>query len=886
MNKRLCLLVMACAVAIFASGCRHSVDESTKIDDNVSPVTKEKVLEKIEILNPKTSYQINESFTTQGMVVKVTFDDGSSSNEIDFTAAGWSIDSSKFDSSAISSGQEITVSYTYKGVTKSASFTVIIYDPDAIKSIAVKENTAPAHAKGASDFNWQGLVVEMTLDDGSDTVVSVSDFSDTSKWTFTGFDATNVNAALPMAVTYHKSVSEEFTANFTISIYDPDAVKAIAIKAGTGPFIDTYDCKADESEFKWQGLVVEMTLDDGNDTVVSVSDFSSTKWAFSGWNSDTPTDTLTMTITYNGDTALSDTFIIKIKDVVTGISINTEPSQKNYMIGEALDLTGLKVYVNYASGTQEPYDSSIGSSSDWEIIGFNTGNPTDNLPITIRYSVEGTKKGEATFDIAVYNIDSVTVPDELKTTAITTFFDGESEEFFRSEFVKDANKITVGLLAETKTTSREFSLTDSLVSVSLDGNGFDSTLKKFVESTGAGSDSAVTKISITLNSITQEASVPLTVRSIFKFSDDIQKLTKPIQIKTTRLLDIKETLTNSGGPENFEYNGIGNEVYTASFVEYGYYPQTLKENNVTVYHTSGRILHRGGFEMHLADDGCYYVSCVVKPFASGDQYVFYNNEKLSDSKYKDSEHWFKVEPIVWRVLDNNYNSSGGALLWSVFSLDRIAFYDDGVDTASGEGGKNERQNTVTSEAIPWISYKFSTVRAFLRGEYEEGDPELQQFDPYQRVESGKGFLQRAFTTNNLLKPVTLTDVDTTDCIFLLSVTELSTSAPSYYFIEESASSGDASYRQAQCTKQLSDYALARGGKRWSTNAMNSGAGSEFASYPGCEWWTRTSSSSSVRMVAGTGRVFGSNNIEVGRGAYPACSLVPAICVDASALPTP
>lgn len=51
MNKRLWFLVMAFVVALVTSSCRHSTDESTN-GDNVpdAPVTKEKVLEKIEVI--------------------------------------------------------------------------------------------------------------------------------------------------------------------------------------------------------------------------------------------------------------------------------------------------------------------------------------------------------------------------------------------------------------------------------------------------------------------------------------------------------------------------------------------------------------------------------------------------------------------------------------------------------------------------------------------------------------------------------------------------------------------------------------------------------------------------------------------------------------------
>lgn len=922
-----------------------------------------KELESIEVKVKPTAFELNSPFSTTGIGVEVKLTDGSSFLVFDEfkTEEGWNVNQGTFNSAVVTApgeeGYEINFSYTFNGVTKEDSFKVRIYDPSNITSIELDATNLGIKqyeiGTNYSDFKWSGLVAKLTINGGQpeETVVEKVNFSDDNIWKFKANDGAGNYVELPDTTVWptygwksqtrntqielklhHIGKGMDSDNSFTVDIYDPNAIKNFAI--AQGPQKDWYNYgSVFATDFDCTGMIVKVVLDDGKDTEKQFThlDFSDgTKWVFENVDFDghvptdpnDPNDKATARLTYKsstGETYGSAEFGLQIRNYVSGISIKTNaitsekgPNKLDYMIGESLDLSGLEIEVEHGYSNANTTHTDF-TGANWEIDIFNSGNATDELPIEVRYK-EGTNTYSDTFKVVVYNIDGVVIPNTLKTVEKTTFFDGETEDFFRKEFVKDSNKVTVNLKAIAKTSSREFALTSPLVTVSLpEENGFNATTKTFRSNSRSGV-TAQAVVSVTLNSITREASVPLKVRSVYQFSDtdDANKKLEIAdansKVPATSFLNITETLNKDPLVADCLYNMLGHEAYTASFVEYGYYPQTLKgkdedNNDIVIYNQDERVRDRGGFEMHLGSDGCWYVSCVVTPFSTGEQYKFSGSNGLL-ATHKNQTRWFKMEPIVWRVLDNNYDGTGGALLWSLLSLDRVFFFDNGIDPndetpdpndstkkIKDSAGKTSRPSTIAGAPdIEWYDYQFSTVRAYLNGTYEDGDPKIGTFDPYlssNKIE-GKGFAQRAFTANNLLKEVDLGYTGTTvDKVFLLSVDELSTSKGSYWFIEDVFGNDENKYRQVQCTKQLTDYALARGSKRWTKKTMEDGGSPpEIAGAPGCEFWTRTSNSSGIRAVCGTGRVFGTTNISMGRGAYPACSIVPAICVPAAVLPTP
>ena len=96
-------------------------------------------------------------------------------------------------------------------------------------------------------------------------------------------------------------------------------------------------------------------------------------------------------------------------------------------------------------------------------------------------------------------------------------------------------------------------------------------------------------------------------------------------------------------------------INKGSIIEYGLYPQTIKEEDVKI------LSFKDGY--YLGSDNEYYVLSKAKPFG---KYFFSNQLEIE----ADKEYYFKLEPIKWQVLDVKDNT---ALLFSTSILNAIMF---------------------------------------------------------------------------------------------------------------------------------------------------------------------------------------------------------------------
>ena len=197
----------------------------------------------------------------------------------------------------------------------------------------------------------------------------------------------------------------------------------------------------------------------------------------------------------------------------------------------------------------------------------------------------------------------------------------------------------------------------------------------------------------------------------------------------------------------------------ATYVLFGDWPQTLKAANVTVNEKVFAVM--GAHIYYKGSDGCWYLKC-KSPYAKGFRFTDGTKVTASTTKY----YYFKVEPIKWRVLTNNYNGTGKRLLLAESVLDGQKYYDYDIDKTGLEGTKTDK---VTYELTEFMritekgfihhnNYEHSRMRAYLNGisyltirrdnGYYEHDGEFE----------GQGFLQSAFTPELQAKiPVTPVD---------------------------------------------------------------------------------------------------------------------------------
>ena len=162
-----------------------------------------------------------------------------------------------------------------------------------------------------------------------------------------------------------------------------------------------------------------------------------------------------------------------------------------------------------------------------------------------------------------------------------------------------------------------------------------------------------------------------------------------------------QILTNYESP-----NGTGDEYI---YVAFGDWPQTIKASDVTVDESKSKQM--GMFTYYLGSDGNYYVKHMSK--------------------------YYKVEPIVWRVLnskDKEYDELESPLLLAEnILIGGIPYYS-----------VYNVKRTIGGVEIFTNNYEHSQIRAFLNGlsyEYKESDSAEQiKKDEYKDA----GFLQTAF----------------------------------------------------------------------------------------------------------------------------------------------
>ncbi len=255
---------------------------------------------------------------------------------------------------------------------------------------------------------------------------------------------------------------------------------------------------------------------------------------------------------------------------------------------------------------------------------------------------------------------------------------------------------------------------------------------------------------------------------------------------------------------------------SGTYVTFGSWPQTIKADGVTVDESAAKSV--GAFTYYKGDDGEWYAKLAENACYPSYHYSDGTTVGQGGTNYK----YFKVEPIKWRVLTNDY--SGKKLLLAESILVNCRYYDTYDEDRGGIMPNN---------------YKESRIRAFLNGlSYNKSGTTNSEF-------SGKGFLQIAFTTSEQ-EAIETTAVDnsarstnpdanatkwnsgnnqyacadTSDKIFLLSMREVTKSD---YGFAAYNTCGAGSSR----IRKTTDYAKASGAGQNSTAGM------------GGWWWLRS-----------------------------------------------
>lgn len=301
----------------------------------------------------------------------------------------------------------------------------------------------------------------------------------------------------------------------------------------------------------------------------------------------------------------------------------------------------------------------------------------------------------------------------------------------------------------------------------------------------------------------------------------------------------------------------------SKYIYFGVFPRDVLPTTSTVTVDETVFVKMGANTYYLGSDGNYYAKCAEKAFDTSNYYKYHDGTQPGTDGT--TTRYFRVEPILWRVLTDNYSGKKLLLTEEILTAN-VPYFDD---------YKGGYMRTVGSDTnIYPNNYKYSQIRAYLNGldyYYDTSSTETTKKTEY----TGKGFLQTAFT-QSAQALIAETDVDnspettgysestyatkyacenTTDKIFLLSESEVINS-----------DYGFSAYDVYQPRRQLipTDYAKANH------------AGDNSIAPSATSWWLRSpcnDDSSRVRSVSYVGHTSWETLVRFyGFGVVPALSI--------------
>ena len=402
-----------------------------------------------------------------------------------------SVNSNKFTKTSadgvvpIKGTQVITFSYK----NKTADETIIVND--TISSVSLISQPTKTVYKRGEDLNLTGAKVKVLLASGNSTTINLPDGS----VKVSNFDNTKTGVKQNLTVSFGGKNAD--------STIDVEAYNYIVSSEITAPTKLDYNYNTD------------LNLNGGKLTLVykdtTIKNVNLTSAMISGYDK-TKIGTQQITVTYDTNYVLSDgtkipekivkTFEVEVHNNAQTIEI-TAPTKTTYGHGDSLSLEGGKIEVTYADGTKRTpemtsdmvTETSTGSSVNMSPAESEYGiNHKVTKNLTIKYEEDGTQK-TATYEIEIINkITSIkmhttpktnyNVNDTLDVTngeILVTRQTGEPEVkeitqdmvtgFDSSkENTKLPLKVTYTENGETKETSYDISVKDTVTSISIKAN--------------------------------------------------------------------------------------------------------------------------------------------------------------------------------------------------------------------------------------------------------------------------------------------------------------------------------------------------------------------------------------------------------------------------------
>ena len=385
----------------------NDVNRNTFITPYKTVTVKEPLaLDHLEVISTKTKYVIGQDFDPENLDITAYYNENKNKklNYNDVTITG-------FDSSSLGE-KTITVTYKEDNKTVSTTFKIEIIEKE-VKDIVLTPPTKVKYVEGQSLDLTGGKVIVSYNDDTSEEIDLTSDM-------ISGYDKDHLGKQT-IIVTYQGK-----TATFEVEVIKKEATK---IELVTLPDKVEY---IRGQKLDPDGARIKVTYNDGDTKLIDV-----TEKMCSGFDSSS-LGQKTVTITYENKTV---SFTVNVVERILTLITTDGAIKTEYIEGQPLDISNLKVIALYNDGTSEVIDASMDmiSGYDANVIGKQT--------ITVTYKGKTT-----TFEInvkakSVTKIE-VTSPNKLE------YIEGQGLDL-------SGGKVKVFY---DNGTSEEISLTDDMIS--------------------------------------------------------------------------------------------------------------------------------------------------------------------------------------------------------------------------------------------------------------------------------------------------------------------------------------------------------------------------------------------------------------------------------------
>lgn len=801
---------------------------------------------------PKDStktYKPQQTVSASDITVMATLSNGSTSEVTEHTVT---------HDTFTSEGQK-TVTVTYSG--KTATCTVTVVALSSISVTAKKTNYTTLETITTNDITVSATYSDGSINDVTGFTITPTNFTtggtQTIKVSYTEDDITKettytVTVTVPVTgVTLNKSsitLTIGATETLTLTI-EPDNASN---KNVTWTSSDSNIASVDNN-----GIVTAVAS--GTATITVTSQADSTKTAYC-----TVTVKATYTVTFNsGNTSATGSMSPQTftEGVAQNLTENGFSLASHTFSGWATSATGGKVYDNKQSIT---VTGNMTLYAVWTPIAV-TGVSLNKTTLSLDFS---STNNSATLTPTI-------LPNDAANKNVTwSSSDPSAVTVSNTGVVTVANTATEGATATITVTTEDGGktatctviVTNPLKSIAVTKNYTDSYLKNStieegdITVTATYSDSAtatLTSSEYTTNfdsiSITTGNNKQVTVTCTKK------GVTKTTTFTVNVVANYTPNYTFSTSAKTLT-NHDGSAGISGTYVEFGDWPQTIKDSLVKI--DTGKTQVMGMFTYYAGSDGAWY--CKVTENAYGSEALYkYSDGTQASQAAANSEKYFKVEPIVWRMLTSTYDgTNNGAgnkklLLAERALMANVPFYD------------NTNERTINDKTVYANNYNYNKIRAWLNG------TAYNKSNSNDVTHYNKGFLQTAFnsTAQGVIQSVTVDNseasmgsyadiaqyvcVNTTDKIFLLSE------------METASSNGVTTWKSIEERKKMpTDFALAN-------NASIVSQGTD----TGVFWWLRSpavsdSNTDRVRTITHQG----SSSFGVTSVTSTSVCIVPALCI--------